>query len=46
MVYKRKGEYLKVKKPLYEEFRWEIVKAMLDEYPGLRKRVRDYVRKC
>jgi hypothetical protein len=26
-----------------EEFRWQIVKAMLDEYPGLKEKVRSYV---
>jgi hypothetical protein len=26
-----------------EEFRWQIVKAMLDEYPMLREKVRGYV---
>ncbi len=26
-----------------EEFRWKIVKAMLDEYPFLREKVRVYI---
>jgi hypothetical protein len=26
-----------------EEIRWQVVKAMLDEFPMLRKKVRSYV---
>jgi hypothetical protein len=26
-----------------EEIRWQVVKAMLDEFPTLRKKVRNYV---
>jgi hypothetical protein len=26
-----------------EEIRWEVVKAMLDEFPTLRKKVRNYI---
>jgi hypothetical protein len=26
-----------------EEIRWQVVKAMLDEFPTLRKKVRTYV---
>jgi hypothetical protein len=27
-----------------EEIRWQVVKAMLDEFPALRKKVRNYVK--
>jgi hypothetical protein len=27
-----------------EEIRWQVVKAMLDEFPPLRKKVRNYVK--
>jgi hypothetical protein len=27
-----------------EEIRWQVVKAMLDEFPTLRKQVRNYVK--
>jgi hypothetical protein len=27
-----------------EEIRWQVVKAMLDEFPTLRKKVRNYVK--
>jgi len=26
-----------------EEFRWQVVKAMLDEFPNLKQKVREYV---
>ncbi len=26
-----------------EEVRWQVVKAMIDEFPTLRNKVRDYV---
>jgi hypothetical protein len=26
-----------------EELRWQVVKAMLDDFPSLRKKVRNYV---
>ena len=26
-----------------EEFRWQVVKAMLDEYPALKEKVKTYV---
>jgi hypothetical protein len=26
-----------------EEIRWQVVKAMLDEYPSLREKVRNYI---
>jgi hypothetical protein len=26
-----------------DEIRWQVVKAMLDEFPALRKKVRNYV---
>ena len=26
-----------------EEIRWQVVKAMLDEFPTLRKKVRSYI---
>jgi hypothetical protein len=29
-----------------EEIRWQVVKAMLDEFPTLRKKVRNYVAKA
>ena len=29
--------------PNYEEFRWQIVKAMLDEYPNLKEKVKTYL---
>ncbi len=33
-----------MKKPLAnEEIRWQIIKAMIDEFPALKSRVRDYV---
>jgi hypothetical protein len=28
-----------------EEIRWQVVKAMLDEFPTLKKKVRNYVEK-
>lgn len=28
-----------------EEIRWQVVKAMLDEFPTLRERVKDYIKK-
>jgi hypothetical protein len=28
-----------------EEIRWQVVKAMLDEFPTLKKKVRSYVEK-
>jgi len=28
-----------------EEVRWQIIKAMLEEFPTLKKKVRDYLRK-
>jgi hypothetical protein len=34
-----------MEKPFSEDFRWQVVKAMLDEYPALREKVRDYVQK-
>jgi hypothetical protein len=27
-----------------EEFRWQVVKAMLDEYPALREKTETYLR--
>jgi hypothetical protein len=27
-----------------EEIRWQVVKAMLDEFPTLRKKVRNYIK--
>ncbi len=27
-----------------DEFRWQVVKAMLDEFPELKRKVKDYVR--
>jgi hypothetical protein len=27
-----------------EEIRWQVMKAMLDEFPALRKKVRNYVK--
>jgi hypothetical protein len=27
-----------------EEIRWQVVKAMIDEFPTLRKKVRNYVK--
>jgi hypothetical protein len=27
-----------------EEIRWQVVKAMLDEFPTLRKKVKNYVK--
>ena len=27
----------------FEEFRWQVVKAMLDEYPNLRQKVKNYI---
>lgn len=27
-----------------EEIRWQVVKSMLDEFPTLRKRVRNYIK--
>jgi len=27
-----------------DEFRWQVVKAMLDEFPELKGKVKDYVR--
>jgi hypothetical protein len=27
-----------------EEIRWQVVKAMLDEFPMLRKKVRNYIK--
>lgn len=36
---------MKMEKPLHEDFRWQVVKAMLDEYPALREKVRGYVQK-
>lgn len=27
-----------------EEFRWQVVKAMLDEYPSLREKAETYIR--
>jgi hypothetical protein len=27
-----------------EEIRWQVVKSMLDEFPTLRKKVRNYVK--
>ena len=27
-----------------EEIRWQVVKAMIDEYPALREKVRSYVK--
>jgi hypothetical protein len=27
-----------------EEFRWQIVKAMLDEYPALKEKVKNYIK--
>jgi hypothetical protein len=29
--------------PNYEEFRWQVVKAMLDEYPTLKEKVKIYI---
>jgi hypothetical protein len=29
-----------------EEIRWQVVKAMLDDFPALRKKVRSYVEKA
>ena len=26
-----------------EEVRWQVVKSMLDDFPALRKKVRDYI---
>jgi len=26
-----------------EEFRWQVVKAMLDEFPNLKEKVKNYV---
>jgi len=26
-----------------EEFRWQVVKAMLDEYPDLKQKVKTYI---
>jgi hypothetical protein len=28
-----------------EEIRWQVVKAMLDEFPTLKKKVRSYIEK-
>lgn len=28
-----------------EEIRWQVVKAMLDEFPTLREKVKDYLKK-
>jgi hypothetical protein len=27
----------------FDEFRWEIVKALLDEYPTLKEKVKTYI---
>jgi hypothetical protein len=27
-----------------EEIRWQVVKAMLDEFPALRRKVRNYIK--
>ncbi len=27
-----------------DEFRWQVVKAMLDEFPELKRKVKEYVR--
>jgi len=27
-----------------EEIRWQVVKAMLDEFPALRKKVKNYIK--
>jgi hypothetical protein len=29
-----------------EEIRWQVVKAMLDDFPALRKKVRSYIEKA
>lgn len=40
------GGKLKMKNSIdKEEIRWQVVKSMLDEFPALRERVKDYIKK-
>jgi hypothetical protein len=29
-----------------EEIRWQVLKAMLDEFPSLKSKAREYLREC
>ncbi len=45
MIMKPRVEGSKIEKPACkDEFRWQVVKAMIDEFPNLKRKVKDYVR--